>query len=113
MIIKYKINKEELLINIKFLYEVQERIKNSKTIYKYINLILKNKKIKFNGKKITLYINGLLIGTLYLTNYYTKKINYSLKDTELNTNNSYFSPEMVLEIYPNSKKVKTKKVLTC
>lgn len=108
---KYKINENELVINIDFLYDVLEKIKNIKTIYYYVNKIIKKEKIKFYGKKIILYINGLLVGTIYLTKYYLQKINFYLNE-EINEKNSYFFHAMITEIQPNSKKIKTKKVMT-
>ena len=110
MITKYKINKDELVINIDFLYEVEENPKSLKIIYKYINSIIRKENIKFLGKKIIIYIDGIYIGELYLSNFYLdKKLNY-LKN-EINETNSYFSYAMVLEINPDKKRIKTKKVL--
>lgn len=111
MITKYKINKDELVINIDFLYEVEENPKSLKNIYKYVNLIIQKENIKFLGKKIIIYIDSIYIGELYLSNFYLdKKLNY-LKN-EINETNSYFNYAMVLEINPKKKIIKTKKVLT-
>ena len=111
MITKYKINKDELVINIDFLYEVEENPKSLKNIYKYVNLIIQKENIKFLGKKIIIYIDCIYVGELYLSNFYLdKKLNY-LKN-EINETNSYFNYAMVLEINPKKKIIKTKKVLT-
>lgn len=112
MITKYKVNKEELIININFLYKVKENNSFVKNMYQYTNYILQSEKIHFLGKKIIIYIDGILIGTFYLTNFYLKKLKHFLKNIEINERNSYFVPSMVLEINPNGKKVKTQKVLT-
>ena len=111
MITKYKINKDELLMNIKFLYEVKEIPKNFKSLRNIINLIIRKENIKFNGNKIIIYINGIFIGEIYLTNFYLEKMNYDYQKKELNETNSYFNPAMILEIKPNPNKKKTKKVL--
>ena len=108
---KYKINKNELIINIDFLYEILEKPKNLKTIYYYLNKIIKKENIRFVGNKIILYINGILIGTMYLTSFYLKRINFFLNNFELNEKNSYFLYNNIIEIFPYSKKIKTKKIL--
>lgn len=110
MITKYKINKDELIINIKFLYEIKEKPKSFKKLIKLINQIIEKENIKFNGNKIIIYIDGLYIGDIYLTNYYLEKMNYNLKK-EIDETNSYFNQAMILEIKQNGY-TKTKKVLT-
>ena len=111
MITKYKTNKDELVINIKFLYEFKQKQKSFKQLTKLINLIIEKENIKFNGNKIIIYLDGIFVGEIYLTNYYLEKINYNLKK-EINETNSYFNQAMVLEINPKKKYTKTKKVLT-
>lgn len=111
MITKYKINKDELLMNIKFLYEVKEIPKNFKSLRNIINLIIRKENIKFNGNKIIIYINGIFIGEIYLTNFYLEKMNYDFIKKDLNETNCYFIPAMVLEIKPKKNYARTKKVL--
>lgn len=110
MITKYKINKDELVININFLYEVKDKPKSFKKLTKLINQIIEKENIKFNGNKIIIYLDGIFIGEIYLTNYYLNKINLIL-DKEINETNSYFNQAMVLEINPNGYR-KTKKILS-
>lgn len=112
MITKYKIIKDELVINIKFLYEVKEKPRSIKNIYKYINLVIEQENIKFQGNKIIIYLDGIFIGELYLTNFYLEKINYNNSKKVIDETNSFFSPAMVLEINPKKNYTKTKKVLT-
>ena len=111
MITKYKINKDKLVININFLYEVKEKPKSFKKLTKLINQIIEKENIKFNGNKIIIYLDGIFIGEIYLTNYYLEKINYNFSKKEINETNSYFNQAMVLEINPNGYR-KTKKVLS-
>lgn len=109
MITKYKINKDELVININFLYEVKDKPNSFKKLIKLINQIIEKENIKFYGNKIIIYIDGIFIGEIYLTNYYLNKINLN-SNKEINETNSYFNQAMVLEINPNGYR-KTKKVL--
>lgn len=109
MITKYKININKLIINIDYLYEVNEKIDSFKKIIKYINLIIEKENIKFNGNEIIIYLNGICIGKIYSTNYYLKKLNLNTKN-KLTEYNCYFIPNMVFDY--NNKKIKTKKVLT-
>ena len=111
MITKYKINKDELLINIKFLYKIKDMPKNLKKLRNLINLIITKENINFNGNKIIIYINGIFIGEIYLTKFYLEKFDYKNSRKKLDETNSYFNPAMVLEIVPKNKKLKTKKVL--
>ena len=108
MITKYKINKDELIINIDFLYDVKNKLNSKQNIIKYINLILKKEKIKFKGKKITIYQNGILIGTIYLTTFYLKKIKFKLKEKEITEKNCYFYPATIFELNQKSKKMPKK-----
>lgn len=103
MITKYKINKDELLININLLYEFKNKITNSKKIIKLINSIIINNQIKFKGNKIIIYLNGIYIGEIYLTNYYLKKLNNNYLKNEINNTNSYFNKANIVEIKPNGK----------
>ena len=104
---KYKINKNELVLDITFLYEVKNSFKKLKNIYNYLNYLLENE-IEFQGNKIIIYVNGILIGTFYLTSFYLRKINFK-NNNLLNENNSYFVPAMLTEIsthkYYKSKKI--------
>ena len=95
---KFKINNQELVLDIKFLYDVGFSEKKTSDIYKFVNRAFFQKNIKFNGKKIIVYIDGILIGTIYLTNYYLKKY-FRFKRTNLiNEKNSYYVPSLVVEI---------------
>ena len=60
MITKYKLDKNVLVLDIKFLYDVGFRETNQNDIYKYVNLIFETKKIKFHGKKILIIVDGIL-----------------------------------------------------
>ena len=98
----YKINKNELIINIDFL-NTNDYHNGISNIRKYINKFLVNNKIKFNGNKIVVYLNGIFVGTFYLTNFYLKKLNYFIKDKYLSNNNSYFFGNNYVELYPKKK----------
>ena len=113
MITKYKINKDELIINIDFLYDIKNKLNSKQNIIKYINLIFKKEKIKFKSKKITIYQNGILIGIIYLTTFYLKKIKFKLKEKEITEKNCYFYPTIILELNQKNKKINTKKVFSC
>ena len=112
MKIKYKINENELLINIKFLYNIIDKPYNFKKIINCINLILNENKINFKGNKIIIYINGILIGKIYLTNFYLKKIKFNNINQLLNDKNCFFQEVKVVEIKPQNKYIKTKKILS-
>jgi len=105
---KYKINENELVLDITFLYDVQNNFKKLKNIYNYLNFLLENE-VDFYGNKIIIYVNGILIGTFYLTNFYLKKLNFNSNNL-LNENNSYFIPAMMMEINPN-RYYKSKKII--
>ena len=106
----YKINENELIVNIDFLYDVKDYQNKVSNIRKYINKLLVNNNIKFKGNKIIVYQNGILIGTFYLTNYYLRKLNYMIKDKYLSNNNSYFFENNYVEISPKNK-IRTRKIL--
>ena len=108
---KYKLNNDELVVNFYFLYPFKDTQNKVKNIRKYINILILDENINFKGNKIVIYINGLLIGTFYLTNYYLKKLNYSLKNSFITEYNSYFYNNSIIEIN-NKNKIKFKKILT-
>ena len=90
----YKINDKELIINLNFFYDFLKNQNSIKNIRYYINNLLINNKLNFNGNKIIVYKDGILFGIFYLVNYYLKKKNSYL--TELN---SYFENNNYLEIF--------------
>lgn len=107
---KYYINKDELTINLDFFYEFIDNHNKISNIKKYINYILKNNNIKFKGKKITVYKNGIMIGIFYLTNYYlNKKLNFD--NNFLTDKNSFFDEYNYVEIN-NNQITKSKKILS-
>ena len=53
-----------------------------------------NKSIKY----IEIYCNGILLGTLFITNYYLSKLNIKKKSIFLNNNNSFFFENNYIEI---------------
>ena len=108
---KYNLNNDELVVNFYFLYPFKDTQNKVKNIRKYINILILDENINFKGNKIVIYINGLLIGTFYLTNYYLKKLNYSLKNSFITEYNSYFYNNSIIEIN-NKNKIKFKKILT-
>ena len=105
---KFNINENILTVNFDFLYNLSDNQNKLKNIKKYVNNLIKDKKINFKGKKIIIYQNGLLIGAFYLVNYYFKKFNHNL--ISLNDKNNYFLESKIIEM--NSNKIKTKKILT-
>ncbi len=94
---KYIINKNELVINIDFLYDIGFKDNNVDSIYKFVNKIIKEEKIKIHGKKILIYVNGIFLGTIYLSSYYLKKF-LKKKQSILTNINSYFIPSLILEL---------------
>ena len=94
---KYIINKNELVINIDFLYDIGFKDNNVDSIYKFVNKITKEEKIKIHGKKILIYVNGIFFGTIYLSSYYLKKF-LKKKQSILTNINSYFIPSLILEL---------------
>ena len=97
---KYKINKDELVLDINFLYDMGFNQNNDSDIYNYVNKVINENKIKFKGKRILIYINGIFIGTLYTISTYLKKIHVK-NNYILNEYNSYFERYDILEIIPN------------
>ena len=97
---KYKINKDELVLDINFLYDMGFNQNNDSDIYNYVNKIISNNKIKFKGSRVLVYINGIFIGTLYTISTYLKKIHVK-NNYILNEYNSYFERYNILEIIPN------------
>ena len=106
---KYKINKNELILDITFLYEVKKNLKKLKNIYEFLNFFLEKEKIKFKGNRIKIFIDGIFIGEFNLTNFYLNKLNFK-SNSFINETNSYFIPSMLIEISPN-KYYKTKKII--
>ena len=92
---KYKINNNELIINLDFLDDFENKIT---TIREYINDIVISNKINFKGNRITVYKNGIFIGNFYLINYYLKKLNYYNKNNLLTNINSFFYENNYIEI---------------
>ena len=107
---KYNINENELVINLDFLYDLYDNQNKIKNIRNYVNNILIDNNIKFKGNKVTIYKDGLLIGTFYLANYYLDKLNLNKKNELLTNKNSYFYENKYLEINLKNK-IKIKKVL--
>ena len=95
---KYKINKNELVLDIKFLYDVGFNKNNFEDILKYVNRFLKSQKIKFLGNRIFLYVNGIFLGIIHTTSFYLKKLNLKNNYLELNSYNSYFEKHNILEV---------------
>ena len=95
---KYQMNKNELVVELT-LKENLNLNKDLNFLYNYLNAFLKIKKIKFKGSKILININGIYLGTIFLTNYYLKK-KYFYKLDNLNEYNSYFVASEILEINP-------------
>ena len=108
---KYIINKNEMIVSLECLYELQDSPININNIRKYINKLIERKKIFFNGNKIIVYKDNLLIGTFYLTNYYLNLFKHNKKNIFLTEENSYFYETTITEMSPK-KKTKIKKVLT-
>ena len=92
----YIIDNDKLVINLNFLYDIEFN-NNLNDIYKYINNIIEKYKISFFGRKILLYVNGIFLGTLYLTNYYLKDY-FKIKKKLIDDTNSYFIPSLILEL---------------
>ncbi|MBQ8892210.1 MAG: hypothetical protein IJ068_05085 [Bacilli bacterium] len=106
---KYNINENELIISLDFFYDIYNNQNKISSIRKYINKIILDNNIKFNGNKIVIYKDGMLIGTFYLTSYYLNKLKINNKEKILTINNSYFYENKYIEI--NNKNIKTKKIL--
>ena len=103
MKIKYMINNDEMIISLNSLYDLDNDINNLDSIREYINYIIKENNLNFNGKKIVVYQNGLLIGTFYLANYYLKNINKHKKNNLLTKENSFFYETTITEMSPKKK----------
>ena len=110
MKIEYNINNNDLVVNFNFLYNFRSNQNNLSNIKKYINNLIINNNINYNGNKIVVYKDRLLIGTFYLTNYYLRKLNFYKNNNLLTNNNCYFYDNKYVEITSNNK-IKTKKVL--
>lgn len=98
MIEKYKVNNQILIIDIKLLYKINFNSSNINHIYKYVNQIIKKHNIKFKGKKIIIYVNSILIGTIYLTNFYLPKKFKKKNNFYLTYTNSYYEKNNYQEI---------------
>ena len=61
-------NEEELILFIDFNYEMGSFNNRCTSIKKSIKEFIKNKKIKFNGKKVILAVGGILLATVMLNN---------------------------------------------
>ena len=109
---KYNINKNELVVNLDFLYDLIDWENNIDYIRKYINKLINYYNINFNGNKIIIYKDRIYLGTFYLCDYYLKKFNIKNLNNNcyLTDENSYFYESQYLEIN-KEQKVKTKKVL--
>ena len=89
----YKINNNELIINLNFFYEFLDNQNDINNIRNYINNIIISNNLNFNGNRIIIYKDGVLFGNIYLANYYLKK-----KDNYLTELNSYFEKNSYLEL---------------
>ena len=103
MITTYKINKNELIINLKF-NDCKTDYINTQIFYTYINFLIRKKRLNFNGKKIIIYVNNIYIGDCYLTRYYLKIIFKNKKIRTVNETNSYFLFKNILEINSTGQK---------
>ena len=96
MKIKYRYDKNKMVIN----FESFNQNMDINILRNYINLILN--KQKFLGSHIIIYLNNILIGTFYLTDYYLRRI-YNIKNNYLNQNNNFFDTLKPIEIeYKNN-----------
>ena len=96
MITNYKINKNEIVINFNL-----KNFKSIKSFYTPINELINNKKIKFYGNKIIIYLNGIYFGDFYISKFYLKKLYIGNHLTKLDSSNSYFVFNKILEINNN------------
>ena len=95
MIIHYKINKNEIIVNFNL-----KSFNNFKIIYKLITkLLIKN---KFYGNKIIVYLNGIYLGNFYISKFYLKKLYIGNHLTKIDSSNSYFVFNKILEINNNT-----------
>ena len=103
---KYLISNNKLIISFKTLYNLIDLPDNISNLRKYVNQILINNNIHFLGNKITIYVNGILVGNFYLTNYYLKKL-ITKKNYLLTPINSFFQKCKYIEINDSSIKFKS------
>ena len=96
MITNYKINKNEIVINFTL-----KKFKSIKSFYTPINELINNKKIKFYGNKIIIYLNGIYFGDFYISKFYLKKLYIGNHLTKIDNSNSYFVFNKILEINNN------------
>lgn len=96
MITNYKINKNEIVINFTL-----KNFKSIKSFYTPINELINNKKIKFYGNKIIIYLNGIYFGDFYISKFYLKKLYIGNHLTKIDSSNSYFVFNKILEINNN------------
>lgn len=96
MITNYKINKNEIVINFTL-----KKFKSIKSFYTPINELINNKKIKFYGNKIIIYLNGIYFGDFYISKFYLKKLYIDNHLTKIDSSNSYFVFNKILEINNN------------
>lgn len=96
MITNYKINKNEIVINFNL-----KNFKSIKSFYTPINELINNKKIKFYGNKIIIYLNGIYFGDFYISKFYLKKLYIGNHLTKIDSSNSYFIFNKILEINNN------------
>ncbi len=96
MITNYKINKNEIIINFNL-----KNFKSFKSFYLPITNLLNKNKIKFYGNKIIIYLNGIYLGNFYISKFYLKKLYIGNHLTKLDSSNSYFVFNKMLEINNN------------
>ena len=96
MITNYKINKNEIIINFNL-----KNFKSFKSFYLPISNLLNKNKIKFYGNKIIIYLNGIYLGNFYISKFYLKKLYIGNHLTKLDSSNSYFVFNKILEINNN------------
>ncbi len=94
----YKINKNDLILDIKFLYDVGFNKNNDDDVIEYVNKFFKRNKIRFQGNRILVYVNGILLGYLHLTNYYLKKLKFKNSYLKFSKLNTYFERLDIIEI---------------
>ena len=100
MITNYKVNKNELVLNI-FFKDFNFKKSDISFFYQLINNLLITKKIKFYGYKIIIYVNGISIGYFYLSKFYLKKLYIGKHLVSIDSTNSYFIPNKIMEIENN------------
>ena len=100
MITNYKVNKNELVLNIK-LEDFNLKKSNITLFCQLINNLLITKKIRFYGYKIIIYVNGISIGYFYLSKFYLKKLYIAKHLVFIDNTNSYFIPNKIIEIKNN------------